>query len=88
MIGLVRSLAPRLVKKGIAINAIAPGFIETRLTHAIPVTTREVARRLCNLGQGGLPVDVAETALFLASPGAHGLTGQVIRVCGGSFVGA
>jgi 3-oxoacyl-[acyl-carrier protein] reductase len=88
VIGLVRALGPRLAKKGIAINAIAPGFIETRLTHAIPVATREVARRLGNLGQGGLPIDVAETALFLSSAGAHGLSGQVIRVCGGSYVGA
>lgn len=88
VIGLVRALAPRMAKKGIAVNAIAPGFIETRLTHAIPVATREVARRLANLGQGGLPIDVAETALFLSSPGAHGLSGQVLRVCGGSYVGA
>ncbi|MCB9687091.1 MAG: 3-oxoacyl-ACP reductase [Alphaproteobacteria bacterium] len=88
IIGFVQSAAPRLARKGIAINAIAPGFIETRLTDAIPVATREVARRLCNLGQGGLPVDIAEVATFLASPGAHGISGQVLRVCGGSFVGA
>jgi len=88
VIGFVRALAPRLAERGIAVNAIAPGFIETRLTDAIPVATREVARRLCNLSQGGLPVDIAEAATFLASPGAHGLSGQVVRVCGGNFVGA
>jgi 3-oxoacyl-[acyl-carrier protein] reductase len=88
IIGFVQALGPKLAKKGIAVNAIAPGFIETRLTDAIPVATREVARRLCNLSQGGLPLDIAEVATFLASPGACGLSGQVVRVCGGSFVGA
>jgi len=88
VIGFVRAVAPTLAPRGIAVNAIAPGFIETRLTDAIPVATREVARRLCNLSQGGLPVDIAEVATFLASPGAHGLSGQVVRVCGGNFVGA
>ncbi len=88
VIGAVEALAPRLAERGIAVNAIAPGFIETRLTDAIPVATREIARRLCNLGQGGLPSDIAETATFLASPGAAGLTGQIVRVCGGNFVGA
>jgi len=88
VIGFVRALAPALATRGVAVNAIAPGFIETRLTDAIPVATREVARRLCNLSQGGLPVDIAEAATFLASPGAHGLSGQVVRVCGGNFVGA
>ena len=77
-----------MARKGIAVNAVAPGFIETRLTDAIPVATREVARRLSNLGQGGLPVDIAEVITFLSSPGAHGLSGQTLRVCGGSFVGA
>ncbi|MEQ1571966.1 MAG: 3-oxoacyl-ACP reductase, partial [Myxococcota bacterium] len=88
VIGLVEALAGVLAPRGVAVNAIAPGFIETRLTHAIPVATREVARRLSNLGQGGLPVDVAEVVAFLSSPGAAALSGQVIRVCGGSFVGA
>jgi 3-oxoacyl-[acyl-carrier protein] reductase len=88
VIGLVEALGPKLAPRGIAVNAIAPGFIETRLTHAIPVGTREVARRLANLAQGGLPEDIAEVAVFLVSPGASGLCGQVLRVCGGSFIGA
>jgi 3-oxoacyl-[acyl-carrier protein] reductase len=86
--GLVRRLAPQLADRGIAVNGIAPGFIETRLTAAIPFATREAARRLCNLSQGGLPIDVAEALTFLSSPGAHGVTGNVLRVCGGSLVGA
>jgi 3-oxoacyl-[acyl-carrier protein] reductase len=67
---------------------VAPGFIETRLTAAIPMGTREVARRLSNLSQGGLPHDVAEVITFLSSPGASALCGQTVRVCGGNFVGA
>jgi 3-oxoacyl-[acyl-carrier protein] reductase len=88
IIGFVRAQAERLAERGIAVNAVAPGFIETRLTQAIPIATREVARRLSNLAQGGLPEDVAEVLTFLSSPGAHGLTGQVLRVCGGAYVGA
>lgn len=88
VIGVVEALAPRLARKGIAVNAVAPGFIETRMTAAIPVATREVARRLANLSQGGLPADVAEAITFLASPGACALNGQVVRVCGGNLLGA
>ncbi len=58
------------------------------MTAAMPFGTREVARRLCNLSQGGRPEDVAEAVTFLASPGAAGLSGQVLRVCGGNYVGA
>ena len=86
--GYVRGLAARLATNGIAVNAVAPGFIETRLTDAIPLVQREAARRLSALGQGGLPEDIAELVTFLASPGASGLSGQVIRACGGMFVGA
>jgi len=88
VIGLVRALGPAVADRGIAVNAVAPGFIETRMTSAIPLATREVARRLSNLSQGGLPSDVAEVLTFLCSPGAHALSGQVIRVCGGNLVGA
>lgn len=88
VIGLVEAWAPKLSRRGVTINAIAPGFIETRLTAAIPVATREVARRLSNLSQGGLPEDIAEVATFLSSPGAAGISGQILRVCGGSLVGA
>ncbi len=88
VIGYIQALAPSLASRGIAVNAVAPGFIETAMTAAMPMMTREVARRLCNLSQGGHPEDVAEAVTFLASPGAAGLTGQVLRVCGGNFVGA
>lgn len=88
LIGYVQALAPKVAARGITVNAVAPGFIETKMTAAMPVGTREVARRLCSLIQGGLPSDIAETITFLASPGAAGLTGEVLRICGGNFVGA
>jgi 3-oxoacyl-[acyl-carrier protein] reductase len=88
VVGFVQAAAPLLAERGITVNGIAPGFIETRLTAAIPTTTREVARRLSALVQGGQPVDIAEAVTFLASPGAYAVNGQVIRVCGGAFIGA
>lgn len=88
VIGYVRRLADELDGRGVTVNAIAPGFIETRLTAAIPVMIREVGRRLSSLGQGGLPRDIGDAIVFLSTPGAQGLTGNVLRVCGQSFVGA
>ncbi|ADD42689.1 3-oxoacyl-ACP reductase [Stackebrandtia nassauensis] len=88
LIGLVRALAPGLAERGITANAVAPGFIETRMTAAMPVMEREAGRRLSSLAQGGLPVDVAETIAWLAHPGSAGVTGNVVRVCGQSFLGA
>ena len=86
--GFTRAVAPEFAKRGIAVNAVAPGYIETRMTAAVPITTREAGRRLSALAQGGQPEDVAEVITFLASPGAAGLCGEVIRVCGGNFMGA
>ena len=88
IVGFVEALAPRVAKKGITVNAIAPGFIETRLTNAMPVAIREVARRMSAVGQGGKPEDVGQAITFLATPGAVGLTGETVRVCGGALVGA
>ncbi|MEM6995202.1 MAG: 3-oxoacyl-ACP reductase, partial [Myxococcota bacterium] len=88
VMGYVRALAPTVAERGITVNAIAPGFIETRLTAAIPVMIREAGRRLSNLGQGGLPRDVGEAITFLSTPGAVGVTGNVLRVCGGALIGA
>lgn len=88
LLGLLEVAAPRMAKAGIALNAIAPGFIETRMTAAIPAATREGARRLSALSQGGQPVDVAEAITFLCTPGAAALSGQLMRVCGGALIGA
>ncbi|MCB9613970.1 MAG: 3-oxoacyl-ACP reductase [Sandaracinus sp.] len=88
LVGYLRHLAPAVADRGITVNAIAPGFIETRLTDAMPVAIREAARRLSALGQGGQPGDVAEAITFLATPGSVGISGAVVRVCGGALVGA
>lgn len=73
--------------KGLTINAIAPGFIETQMTKNIPLLTREAGRRMNALSQGGLPLDIAEAVCFFAHPGAHSLNGNVLRVCGLSLLG-
>ncbi|MDX1885789.1 3-oxoacyl-ACP reductase [Mycolicibacterium sp. 120270] len=88
MIGLTEALAPKLAERGITINAVAPGFIETEMTAAIPVATREVARRLNSLYQGGKPVDVAETIAYFANPASNAVTANTIRVCGQAWLGA
>jgi 3-oxoacyl-[acyl-carrier protein] reductase len=88
IIGMVRALAPRAAGQGITVNAVAPGFIETEMTTAMPFGTREAGRRINSLHQGGEPVDVAETVAWLAEPGSGGVTGQVVRVCGQSMLGA
>ncbi|MGG5172552.1 3-oxoacyl-ACP reductase [Pseudarthrobacter sp. J1738] len=88
VMGMVRSTAAAMETKGGAINAVAPGFIETEMTARIPFATREVARRLNSLQQGGKPVDVAEAIAFLASDAAAGINGEVLRVCGQNLVGA
>ncbi len=88
VIGMVRALAPKLAGRGATINAIAPGFIETEMTARMPLGTREAGRRINSLRQGGLPVDVAETAGWLGLAESGGVTGQVVRVCGQSLIGA
>jgi 3-oxoacyl-[acyl-carrier protein] reductase len=88
IIGMVRTSAPDLAGVGGTINAVAPGFIETEMTAAMPFAVREVARRINSLKQGGLPVDVAETICWLSQAASGGLNGQVVRVCGQNLVGA
>jgi 3-oxoacyl-[acyl-carrier protein] reductase len=88
LIGYLRALAPRLATRGITVNAVAPGLIETQMTARMPTFVREAARRLSALNQGGLPVDVAEAILFLSLPDSYGVSGAVLRVCGGALVGA
>ena len=88
VIGMVQSMAPLLASKGITINAVAPGFIETQMSAAIPFAIREAGRRMNSMSQGGLPQDVAEAIAWFASPASSGLTGNVLRVCGQSLIGA
>ncbi|MFC7496242.1 MULTISPECIES: 3-oxoacyl-ACP reductase [unclassified Nocardioides] len=87
VIGLVDSLADEL-DRGITINAVAPGFIITQMTAAVPFATREVGQRLNAMAQGGLPVDVAEAIAWYASPGSTAVNGNVVRVCGQMMLGA
>jgi len=88
VIGVVEALAPVVASRPATINAIAPGFIETQMTAAMPLFTREGGRRLNSLAQGGRPEDVAETVAWLAGPGSAGVNGNVVRVCGQSLIGA
>jgi 3-oxoacyl-[acyl-carrier protein] reductase len=88
VIGMVETSAEACAARGITINAVAPGFIETQMTAAIPFVTRQMGRRLSSLGQGGLPIDVAEVIGFFVSPQAAGINGNVVRVCGQSILGA
>ncbi len=88
VIGIVEALAPALGTRGVTVNAVAPGFIETAMTARMPWMLREAGRRMNSMNQGGLPVDVAEAVAFLAHPGSGGVTGTVLRVCGQSLIGA
>ncbi|RKF48385.1 3-oxoacyl-ACP reductase [Paraburkholderia fungorum] len=88
VIGRVQSMAPHLRARGITINAVAPGFIETQMTAKIPLTIREAGRRMNSMSQGGQPVDVAQTIAWFAHPGSAGVSGQIVRVCGQSLIGA
>ena len=88
VIGMVESMKSDCAERGITINAVAPGFIETKMTAAIPFATRQFGRRLCSLSQGGLPQDVAEVVGFFLSPQASGINGNTVRVCGQNLMGA
>jgi 3-oxoacyl-[acyl-carrier protein] reductase len=88
VIGIVQAFAPVLAKQEVTVNAVAPGFIETQMTAAMPLATREAGRRMNSLAQGGLPIDVAETIAWFANPASAGITGNVVRVCGQSLIGA
>ena len=88
VVGMVQSMAPVLAAHGVTINAVAPGFIETQMTAAIPFAIREAGRRMNAMSQGGLPQDVAEAIAWFASPASSGLTGNLVRVCGQSLIGA
>jgi len=86
VIGYVEFMAKHL-KNGRTINAVAPGFIETQMTAAMPLTMREAGRRMNSLSQGGQPVDVAETIAWYCNPASGGVNGNIVRVCGQSLIG-
>lgn len=88
VIGFVNELSTRVAKDGITVNAVAPGFIETDMVKTIPFAIREAGRRMNSMSQGGRPIDVAETIAWYAHPGSSAVTGNVVRVCGQSLLGA
>jgi len=88
VVGFVDALADRIAELGGSINAVAPGFIETDMTAAMPFGPREVGRRLNSLNQGGQPVDVAETVAYFSAPSSVAVNGNTVRVCGQNLLGA
>ena len=83
MIALAKSIAQEMGPKGIRANAIAPGFLETAMTAALPEAVREEWKKKIPLRRGGTPEDVADVALFLASDLSSYVSGQVIQIDGG-----
>lgn len=86
VIGLTKAAARELASRGITVNAIAPGFIETEMTEVLPDAVKEASMAQIPLGTFGKPEDIAKTAAFLASEGAGYITGQVIQVDGGMAI--
>jgi 3-oxoacyl-[acyl-carrier protein] reductase len=83
LIGLTKSFAKEMGPRGIRANCIAPGFIATDMTDALPETMRTELEKQIPLRRGGTPEDVASVALFLASDMSSYVTGQVVNCCGG-----
>ncbi|RME93076.1 MAG: 3-oxoacyl-[acyl-carrier-protein] reductase [Verrucomicrobia bacterium] len=83
LIGLTKSAAREFASRGVTVNAIAPGFIETDMTAVLGEEARQEMLKRIPLGFFGQPADIAEAALFLAGPGGRYITGQVLTVDGG-----
>jgi 3-oxoacyl-[acyl-carrier protein] reductase len=86
IIGFTKAIARDLASRGITVNAVAPGFIETDMTARLPEKLREEFLRSIPLGRFGSCDEVAETVLFLAAPGSGYITGQVVGVNGGLYM--
>ncbi|MDP2645822.1 MAG: 3-oxoacyl-[acyl-carrier-protein] reductase [Desulfobacterales bacterium] len=86
LIGLTKTAAKELASRGITVNAVAPGFIESDMTAAMPDKARNAMLEQVPLGRAGQPEDVAHVVAFLASEKAAYITGQVIHVSGGMYI--
>jgi 3-oxoacyl-[acyl-carrier protein] reductase len=86
LVGLTKALARELAPKGVTVNAVAPGFIETDMTAVLPEKIKEYMLKLIPLGRFGQPEEVAEAVAFLVSDKAAYITGQVIHVNGGMYI--
>jgi NAD(P)-dependent dehydrogenase (short-subunit alcohol dehydrogenase family) len=83
MIGLTKTLAREYARKGVTVNAVAPGFIKTRMTEGIPAAAMEGVLGMTPVGRMGEPMEIAAGVLFLASPSAGFITGTVLDINGG-----
>jgi 3-oxoacyl-[acyl-carrier protein] reductase len=81
--GFTRSLAREVASRGITVNVVAPGFIDTDMTRGLPEAQRSALAAQIPLGRLGLPADIAEAVCFLAGPGAAWITGETLNVNGG-----
>ncbi len=88
LIGLTRSLARELASRGITVNAVAPGYIETAMTHVLSEDLRNQILASIPLDRAGTDQDIANAVAFLASDAASYITGHVLDVNGGMFMGA
>jgi len=86
LIALTKSVAKELAKRNVQSNAIAPGYIQTDMTNALPDKVKEEVVKFVPLGRMGCPLDVAQAALFLASEESNYVTGQVLQVDGGMLM--